>query len=323
MIASRQPQRRPVKRRAFSLIELLLAVSLMTLILYGLYTIFSQTQQALRMNVNQADVLGVSQGAVELLVSDLQRAGASGGYYGRPHFTTGMQTNSVAPFAAKPLVQELADGSQRINFLNELFFLKRDEAGWSAVGYFVSSSRHFAVDPLAPREISYGTLYRCRIQSSKRRVSAALLEEFHERYRKVRTSRQGHRLPGVSVQPLIDGVVHFRIVPVDSSGAAMTYWTNSPTAELANTNYQAAVLVRDLWKKPIAGETRSLFTGHALPAFCDLEIGILEPDALGRVRAMGSSQLADDYLRRQPGDVHLLRRMVPLNLAQKIRPIVP
>ena len=66
------------REAAFSLVELLLAVSLMSVIVFGLYSMFNETQKALRSNVRQVDVLEAGRAAIELLVSDLEQASSPG-----------------------------------------------------------------------------------------------------------------------------------------------------------------------------------------------------------------------------------------------------
>ena len=52
---------------AFSIMELLVAVSIMTFIVYALYQMFHQTQKALRGNITQVDVLESGRAALEMM----------------------------------------------------------------------------------------------------------------------------------------------------------------------------------------------------------------------------------------------------------------
>ena len=74
------PVRQPSSRRlrAFSLLELMVAVGIMGVIVAALYTVFNQTQKALRANVNQTDVLEGGRFAMEQIVGDLRRLSAAG-----------------------------------------------------------------------------------------------------------------------------------------------------------------------------------------------------------------------------------------------------
>ena len=139
------------RQRAFSLVELLLAVSLMSLIVFGLYSMFNETQKALRTNVNQVDVLEAGRAAIELLVSDLEQATSPGLPVFQsipvrpataPHFFSGIMTNRIGGqmSVAVPVSQELADGTFRTNVLHEAFFLTRSNLNWVAKGFFISPS---------------------------------------------------------------------------------------------------------------------------------------------------------------------------------------
>ena len=58
---------------AFSLIELLTAVSIMVVIIFSLYAMFNQTQKALRANITQVDVLEGGRAAAEMLGREIEQ----------------------------------------------------------------------------------------------------------------------------------------------------------------------------------------------------------------------------------------------------------
>ena len=62
----------------FSLVEVLLAVSIMSVIVFGLFSMFNQTQKALLATSKQVDILGGGRAAIEVLVEDIQKAEAPG-----------------------------------------------------------------------------------------------------------------------------------------------------------------------------------------------------------------------------------------------------
>ncbi len=365
-----------VGKNAFSLVELLVAVALMTVIIVGLYSMFNETQRALRTNVSQVDVLESGRSAIELIVQDIQQAEAPGPLRqvpaksilfpppyeitnagaitnGSPHFWSGIQTNRSQPYFTRPMIQNLADDTRRINILQEVFFLTRSNLNWVAKGYFVSPSRINAVSPNAPATISYGTLFRFsspnvifdpinpdrdrtfelnrRINSKPKwlsdyRQNYDLLQNFWDVYRLVKSEsifmafnldNRGEKIERKTVvSPLIDGVIHFKIQLLDSLGQPMRYKRHS--------RYHSVILRPEEVNLPggvPVAETRSAFYDYALPAYVELEIGILDPATLEKVKSMeGNSELVDDFLRRQAGNVHLFRRMVHLPLAPKIIP---
>lgn len=352
-----------LRKNAFSLVELLVAVALMTVIIVGLYSMFNETQRALRTNVSQVDVLESGRSAIELIVQDIQQAEAPGPLRKipsgeilfpppykittnraitnrSPHFWSGIQTNRIRPYFTEPMTQNLADGTMRINIIQEVFFLTRSNLNWVAKGYFISPSRINAVSPNAPATISYGTLFRFaspnvivdpinpdryRTLSNSRRMRSnsflALWEVYRESKSKIggnyRLTESNRRRVNLTF-PLIDGVVHFKMQPMDSLGQPMRYWTNNPTVRRSDRNphyrYPSVVLMPE----EVKTETRSAFYDDALPAYVELEIGILDPATLEKVKSMeGNPELVQDFLSQQAGNVHLFRRMVRLPLAQK------
>ncbi len=337
--------------QAFSLIELLVAVSLMSVIVFGLYSMFSETQKALRTNISQVDVLETGRAAVEILAQDIQQAAASGllisasatnGVHSHlnsippaPNFFSGIQNNTM------PVVQNLADGTKRTNIIQEAFFLTRSNLNWMAKGFFVSPSPTNAVVADAPETIAYGTLFRFaspnvhfdagnpdldRTFEPTRRINWKGLDNFWNVYQ--RAKMESHffvadtdkRQPRKLTSALIDGVIHFKLQPVDSLGRPMRYWTNNPIQESRNRSYPSVILARDVVQMREVVETQSLFYGNALPAYVELEIGVMDPLMLERARSMGNSALAREFLNREPGGVHLFRRMIPLRTAPKIIP---
>ena len=77
--------------------------------------------------------------------------------------------------------------------------------------------------------------------------------------------------------PLIDGVVHFKMQPVDSLGQLMRYWTNNPTAELvgrqSHYRYGSVVLKPDdaaglYGEIGAVAKTRSAFLRRRLASLC-------------------------------------------------------
>ena len=357
-----------LRKNAFSLVELLVAVALMTVIIVGLYSMFNETQRALRANVSQVDVLESGRSAIELIVQDIQQAEAPGPLRKipsgeilfpppykitnrSPHFWSGIQTNSIRPYFTEPMTQNLADGTMRINIIQEVFFLTRSNLNWVAKGYFISPSRINAVSPNAPATISYGTLFRFsspnvifdsvnpdrdRTFEFNRRINSKpswvvdyrkdydLLQNFWDVYQQVKkeynfqASHPNNRGRKIAVAfPLIEGVVHFKMQPMDSLGQPMHHWMNNSTVGRdINPHYRYPSVV--LMPEEVRTETRSAFYDDALPAYVELEIGILDPATLEKVKSMeGNPELVEDFLSQQAGNVHLFRRMVRLPLAQK------
>jgi hypothetical protein len=88
-----------------------------------------------------------------------------------------------------------------------------------------------------------------------------------------------------------DGIVHFRLEAYDSDGVLITQ-TNNPDVKLIN-GYS--------------------FSNRAVPAYLDLELGILEPEALDRFNARAFSYaMPAEFLTNQVGRVHLFKKRIPI-----------
>ena len=60
-------RRRPRRTGGFSLLELMIAVGLLTVIIIALYAMFDQTQKAFRQSLNQADLSEGGRSALDLM----------------------------------------------------------------------------------------------------------------------------------------------------------------------------------------------------------------------------------------------------------------
>ena len=285
------PQLSPTIRRfrAFTVVELLVAVSIMSVIVYVLVSIFNQTQRALRSNLTQVDVLESGRAAMDLVSRELYEmssaptpaiAGLTNRFY---------QTNLfgyVGPY--KPLAQKLlGDGTFRTNYLQDFFFMTHEGRDWSGVGYRVLSQRSGGV----------GSLYR---YVNNIRVGEMAAEN--------NNLSRGFRLatPLPASEPtnffkIADGIIHFRLTPVDFLGRTMNY-----QGTLTN-NYTNTYLLRDVDR-----ETSYAFVGEALPSFVELEIGVLDSKTFDKYKSIPDAGLGRKYLEQQAGKVHLFRQRIPI-----------
>jgi prepilin-type N-terminal cleavage/methylation domain-containing protein len=304
-------------RQAFSLIEVLLVVTIMSVIVVGLYTMFDQTQRALRGNTAQVDVLEAGRAALDLISRDIEQCVAS-------HFYEG--TNLMARITYPnlkywtPLRQELMTNQNpalnvyRTNFLQDLFFLTRYKDNWGGVGFFVAGS---ATNALYEVSNGIGTLYRYAFfpEPPVFRLNTNLLLALVGRF-EVRASN--------NVSPVMQGVVHFGLKAYDPFGIPLDHYrvstyegykiyrlakNQTPPVPLGPIN----VLLQPESYLPL--ETRFIFLTNALPAYLELELGVLEPQALERIKAFPRPDLQRQYLERHAGFVHLFRKHIPIRPA--------
>src|SRR5262249_4873965 len=138
------------ERHGFTVIELLLAVAIMTVIVIGLYTVFDHTQKALRGSMAQTDVLEGVRAATDLVGRELESAA----YLPLANYTnfyvsraTNSQTVQLNGLMGAPLFDTV---------LQDVFFHTRLGDHWSAVGYWVGPAQLTN----QTGKISVGRLYR-------------------------------------------------------------------------------------------------------------------------------------------------------------------
>lgn len=275
-------------RKAFTVVELMVAVSVLTLIVLVLYSLFDQTQRAMRGNASQVDVLEGGRAAMEMMVGDLEQTGASG---------LRGTTNFFAQLLTAPSLQRLSATNQlHVNLQQEFFFLSSFNRQSKLVGYLVRPYRALNV------ELPVGTLYRVVLSNHVSQLTSNSLSDFYF------SNRVQHLAFGTNAlfQRVTDGVVHLHVRAYDANGRLMGWRTN---------NYPDVALVRDE-KSGSLGESRLIFVDTALPTAVELELGVIEPQVADRMRSMPNPTIAGEYFARQAGRVHLFQQRIPIRTAR-------
>ena len=183
--------------QAFSLIEIMVAVTLLAVIIVGLLAMFYQTQRAFRAGMAQVDVLEGGRATMELITRELQEVSAS---------SDSPVTNFEArvPVGYASLNLELPAGETISSTIQDLWFLRRFNDDWFGESYHVGN-------PVA----GVGTLYRMFVTGG--RTNAPGLTDL------LRTPLIDTNSPlTTNFIRVADGVVHFRVVPFDSRGLLLT-----------------------------------------------------------------------------------------------------
>jgi type II secretory pathway component PulJ len=298
------------RRAAFSLVELMVVMTLLSLIVLALMAVFNSTQQAFRASVTQTDVLEGSRTAVELITTDLRGLTPSGGF--TPSSGPGSSTNffyngyfldPVNFFATnnnndyvnnfyEPLLQSLPGSSvQRTNLLQYFFVLGRENTKWTGTGYAVNSG---SASPLYP-------LYRFYAETNVNANPVGLYYDFLNTVYAAQWTNMSH---------LMDGVVHLAVRAFDTNGMWMTNGYNfNQRRTFANTWFS----------QPVSGEVGFCMYSNMVPATVELQLGVLEDRALERAESLGiagqppSTVTAQwNYLQNQSGKVHLFRQRVTI-----------
>jgi hypothetical protein len=124
---------------------------------------------------------------------------------------------------------------------------------------------------------------------------------------------------------IADGIVHLRLRAFAKNGYLVTTnffnRTNAvfPLSSIGPyTNIPNALVFGDL-----ADERQSAcyFMSNALPAYLELELGILEPQALQKYRSIEAAVPARQYLSNHVAQVHIFRQRIPVrNLDLSVYP---
>ncbi len=318
--------------RAFTILELLVAVSVMTLVIYVLYALFNQTQSALRKNASQVDVNEGGRAAMEMIVRELSQMQVSGYpaitnsqtqliYSGSKSFFSRVTPGNTALLLAYQSDALTSEGDQedldqgfRTNIIEDFTFTSRDDSGFVVTSYRVVGATN-----------GIGTLSRCRTNGTLRvsLPNQALISKtdiFNRLFFDPIVNADS-----VAFEPIVDGVIHLRITAHDQLGRPLGHGSlfydplglnlarldlaGKPLFPVATDRHIDGILMQDR-----EGQSRAEFHG-ALPDYFDLEMAVLEPQILKQIRALPKA-LRANFLGQQIGKVTLFRQRVPIRHKQ-------
>jgi hypothetical protein len=262
------------RTRAFSLVEILVAVSLLAVIMVGLLAMFYQTQRAFKLGTTQVDVIETGRATMQILVDELKQVVPTP-YSNAPSLYTLTRL--------QPLAQPRAFGDEpHTNFLREIFFFTRENDQWRATGYFIDPTNPLGGAGVLHR---YSTNLPNSIASGKR-----LFDLFNAFLNADRTT----------APRLAERVIHLNLNAYNTNGVRV--WTNNKDANLQEG--QVA-----FW---------TLDDTNALPAYLELELGVVEPKVYERFRARSATDEpgAMTYLSQHIDQVHLFRQRIPIRTVQ-------
>jgi prepilin-type N-terminal cleavage/methylation domain-containing protein len=295
-ISEQAPLQSGEQRQAgFSLIEILVAVSLLTIIILGLLAMFGQVQKAFKGSITQTDVLEGGRAGIDLLARELEEIAPCG-------------RNAVNFFAeipaAEPLLQGLpGSGNKRTNVMEDMFFLTRQNQTWTGIGYFVRTND--AVGNLwlpepNPGKMGAGTLYRFATNTTSTAQDPRELFLAFDKARK--PGAFGSFGSSNVVQRIADGVVHFKFDAYYTNGVQIT---NDFNLRALNSDIRLSSFV--------PGEVGLYkFFSNAVPAAVEMELGMLEQQTWGRYKSIAGGDAQRKYLSNHVGQVHVFRQRVPV-----------
>jgi len=276
------------------MVELLVAMTLLSLIVFVLMAVFSSTQRAFRASVTQTDILEGGRAAMELMVTDLRGATPSDGYLNSAvnFFAT---NNDYVYKKYQPLIQPLpASNASRTNLLQYFFVLGRVNTTWTGTGYIVDTT---SANPLYP-------LYRFYAVTNIANSPATLYLNFLNAVNGAQWTNMSH---------VMDGVVHLVVRAYDAKGYWMTNgYGNEQQANLPPNTWFSAPYPPSSTVPP-AGEVAFYFYSNCVPASVELQLGVLEDRTLKRAASLAGSASAQlSYLQNQAGHVQLFRQRVTI-----------
>lgn len=266
--------------RAFSLVEILIVVALLSVIVLGLMAMFGQTQRAFRAGMAQIDVLESGRAAADLLAREVAQTRPSG------------LSNTVNFYAWLPLItplyQELPGiQGRRTNVAHELFFLTCENQVWTGVGYRIS----------AP-DAGVGALYRYSASVSNPLKTPELVPGLFNDFLNTPLT-DPYKFSRVA-----DGVVHLRVRAFNPAGE---WIVDELSDDQRNSDIRESTAV-------VPGEIGLYkFFSNAVPAAVEIELGFLETRLLERVKGLPTAAARRNYLSNHVAQVHVFRQYIPIS----------
>ena len=318
------------RRRAFTVIELMLAVAIMGVIVYALFSVFNQTQRALRRSETDVDVSQRARLVQEMIERELEQAQPTEGFWVETRGTDRVITNEINLMGGleyPPKVQRVTDRTDiepRTNYLHNLFFYNNKTNAWQGIGYRVVNVTN-----------GVGELLRWETNLFGFRPISNWNPNFFAT----------NKVTNAVLHHVADGVVHLAFVPYDAEGKRLGYDTTNRLSPYKIARRQAdgsLIALQSDVANNLSSGTNSLnfttvelmagyaqldlnlqyvstfnFRSNALPSYIEMELGMLEPDTLEQFYMMVSDKNpnATNFLARQISKVHLFRKRIPIRAA--------
>jgi hypothetical protein len=290
-------------------VEILVTMSLLSLIVLGLMIMFNQTQRAFRSTMTQSDVLESARATMDILARDLEQMAPS---QNPDLLINGVKYRGTNFLAETPnlnfMLQELPGSPlPRTNFMQRFFFLTKLNQDWIGTGYLVLPEDGTGF---------IGALYRFSGTNYPRFGVVNLSGRF---YSAVQAALQnlGKGLPVTNMNRIADGIVHLRVRPFAPNGFPIVgdvgyinaiYRTN-PITPFYGPIRQVAAIANNAYPDHMAG---CYFLSNAVPAYVEIELGILEPQIFQRYRSIPVPAAQLQYLSNHVAQVHLFRQRIPV-----------
>lgn len=313
----------------FSLIEILVTIGLLSFIILGLLAMFNQTQRAFTSSMKLTDVLESGRATMDMVSRELPQTTPCmfpDVYRNGPRIRATNFFVEISPGfpPASALLQELTGNYwPRTNVVQRFFFVTKLNQDWIGIGYqVIPEDANGCVGSLY--RFSSTNLYRngpLMLTSSNFLVAAQIA---------MLNSASGLAVTNVYlptdnttnyIARIADGIVHLRVRAFAKNGCLIV--TN---AFLPGTNGVFAIMpppltgprYTNVWDTNLYGsvldpdQSYAYFMNEAVPAYVEVELGILEPQVLRKYRSIPIANVARQYLSNHVAEVHIFRQRVPI-----------
>ncbi len=291
MMYSRKPSPGRRLTRAFTLVEILTAVAITTIIVFTLVKMFDTSTKALRLANRQTDVWESARATFGILRQDIGEVAASGA------------TNRINLFSANRPPDNTGGLLMR---RQDIYVLSRDNNQWNVNIYLLGKDRLSDLDTAG-----ISTLYRFQTNypaypaasGAQLGIDYPITSSLHpfeialDALDRHLADLDGGREPDGTINVMARGILHLRQVAYASDGRAFT-------------NYN--LLTPPLPTDHRVDDDTVLFQGGILPASVDLEMFVLHPDRIEEFRSQAGPIAQKNYLDQHVGSVQLFRTRIPV-----------
>ncbi|MBI1841819.1 MAG: prepilin-type N-terminal cleavage/methylation domain-containing protein [Verrucomicrobia bacterium] len=275
----------PSRRAGYSLVEVMVAMTLLTVIVVGLLASLNQTQRALRISGSQTDTMENGRAFMSMIsqeLAELARLPAAA--------SNTFRFYSVA--RTDPIYQNIEGlgADSRTNQLYSFGFVVRDKTAnqWRTITYDFER---------ADLDFTMGALYRTETNFPYWALTndAQGLTGYQKQLRTFGYDAQ--RTPDQTnfFGRMIEGVVHLAFKAYDQNGLLIPEWSRDRFAGYWFTN------------APLNLSTTA-------PSAIEIELGVLDPDVRRRVKGMPDPNTVQNYLKDRAGNIQVFRQRIPISV---------
>jgi hypothetical protein len=294
-----------------------------------LFSVFNQTQRALRRSETNTDVAKKARALAEIIGLEVEQAQPTRAFFPSNNVFTkeiNMLGGLEQLYVPADFVMQSADATiqPRTNFIHSIFFYNNRTNAWQGIGYRVVDFKN-----------GVGSLQRFETNIFG-----------HRPYGNLGASNfVTLNLTNAAYRHVADGIVHLSFIPYDHNGRRLGWDTGNATNSGYNPEFynvirqrlsgtiesttsdttdfsENTVLLREaiptIPNQPnIQYTTAFTFLSNALPAYVEMEFGMLEPETLAQYYVMldDENPNASQFLQKQIAKVHLFRQRIPIRTA--------